>query len=96
MITIEYLVSIRNNEIPTWLANNGSLYNKIHTKPIETLKGNHYNDFKAIHVSFGGKKNVIIDPNVEVLVNLISRTHFHSVVTIKWLWLDLGGDPPNP
>jgi hypothetical protein len=91
MITIEYLASIRNDEIPTWPIDNESFYNKIHTKHVETLERNHYIDFKTIHVNFGAKKNVIIDLDVEVQVNLIS-----SVVTIKWLPPDPRKDPPKP
>jgi hypothetical protein len=37
MIKIEYLVFIRNDEIPTIPVDNGYLYNKIHTKLVEIL-----------------------------------------------------------
>ncbi len=51
IISIEYLISIRNEGIPTWLVENKSFYNKVHIKLVENLEGNQYNDFKAIFVS---------------------------------------------
>lgn len=85
MITIEYQISIRNDEIPMWPIDNGSLYNKIYTKHVETLEGNHYIDLKILHVNFGGSHYG------SVLLRLNSLVTF-----IKWLPPDLGGDPPEP
>jgi hypothetical protein len=48
MTTIGYPISIRNDEILVIPTKNGSFYNKVRTKPVETLKGNHFNGFKAI------------------------------------------------
>jgi hypothetical protein len=83
MIKIEYLVFINNDETPIILADNGSLYNKIHTKPIGILEGNYYNGFKVTPASFGDKKIVVVNLDAKVLVNLFSKTHIHNVITIK-------------
>ncbi len=96
MIKIQYLVFIRNDEIPTILDDNGYLYNKNHTQPIESLEGNYFSGFKVAPISFDCKKFGAIIPNAEVLVSLIPRTHIHNVITIKWIPLDLEGDPLEP
>jgi hypothetical protein len=93
---VGYLIFLKNDEILAVLAENGSLYNKVCIKPIENLKGNHYNGFKIILVSSSARKYVVVDPNVKVLVNLISRMPFHSVVTIKSVPPDPRRDPPKP
>jgi hypothetical protein len=90
-----YLVFLKNDEISAVSTENGFLYNRVCIKPIETLKGNHSNGFEAILVSFGVIKFVIVDPNVEVPVNLISKTPFHSVVTNKSIPLYPKGSPPE-
>jgi hypothetical protein len=38
----------------------------------------------------------VVDFNVEVLMNLLPKTPFHNVVTIKFVPPNLGGDPPKP
>ncbi len=38
----------------------------------------------------------MVDPDVEVLMNLLPKTPFHSVVITKFVPLDLEGDPPEP
>ncbi len=38
----------------------------------------------------------MVDPDVEVLMNLLPKTPFHNVVTTKFVPLDLEGDPPKP
>ncbi len=96
MIKIEYLIFIRNDEIPTIPDDNGYLYNKSRTKPVEILEGNYFSGFKVTPISFGGKKIVVIIPDAEVLVNLIPIAHIHNVITIKWIPLDLEGDPLEP
>jgi hypothetical protein len=37
----------------------------------------------------------VVDPNVEVLVNLLPKTPFHSVLIIKSIPLNPGGVPPK-
>jgi hypothetical protein len=44
----KYLISIRNDEIPIILIENGYFHNKVHTKLIETLEGCHFNGFKMV------------------------------------------------
>jgi hypothetical protein len=97
LVTIaKYLIFVKNDEIPAILVENGSLYNRIYIKPIETLKGNHYNGFKIVLVSSSAKKSIVVDPNAKVLMNLISKMPFHSVVTIKSIPPDPRKDPPKP
>jgi hypothetical protein len=93
MTIARYLVFVKNDEIPAISIENGSLYNKVCIKPIETLKGNHFNDLKAILVSSGVIKFVVVDLNVEVPMNLISRTPFHSVIITKSIPLYPKGNP---
>jgi hypothetical protein len=38
----------------------------------------------------------VVDPDVEVLVNLLPKTPFHNVITIKSIPLNLGGDHLEP
>ncbi len=47
--TIGLAISIRKDEFPTILVQNGYFHNKVHTKPIETLEAHHFNGFKTIH-----------------------------------------------
>jgi len=96
VIPTKYLISITNDENPIVLNDNGSFYNRKHTKPVETLKGNHFNDLKTISITFNARKFVVVDLDAEIPMNLLSRTPFHNVVTFKYVPLDLGGDPPQP
>jgi hypothetical protein len=57
--TIGYLIFVRNDEIPIVPTENGFLYNKIRTKLVGTLKGNHSSGFKTILVNFGAKKSMV-------------------------------------
>jgi hypothetical protein len=50
----------------------------------------------VIPISFGARNPIVVDPNVEVLVNLLSITFFHSIITTKFVPPDLGGDPLEP
>lgn len=43
--TIRYLISVRNDEIPTVPAENGFLYNRVRTKLVENLERNHSSGF---------------------------------------------------
>jgi hypothetical protein len=91
-----YLVFVKNDEIPALSIENGFLYNKVCIEPIEILKGNHYNGFKAILVSSDVRNFVVLDLKVEVPMNLISITPFHNVVTTNSIPLDPKGDLPEP
>jgi hypothetical protein len=93
MIMIGYPIFVRNDEILLELIQHGSFYNKVYIKPIEILEGNHSSGFKIILINFGAKKSVVINLVLEVLVNLLSKTHFHNIVTIKSIPPNLGGDP---
>jgi hypothetical protein len=83
-------------KILTVSTRNGFVYNKIHTEPVETLEINHYSGFKAFNVNFGVKKYIRVELDVEVLMNLMSSSPFHNVITIKSIPLDLKVDPPKP
>jgi hypothetical protein len=89
VILIEYLISIRNDGIPTIIVDNSSFYNRICTWHVDALERNHYNGFRVIHVNFGAIKPIVIDLEVEILVNLLSITPFHNIITTKSI-------PPNP
>jgi hypothetical protein len=95
MILVEFLIFVRNNGILAILVENGFFYNKVHTKPIEALKGNHYNGFKVIPISAGARKSIIVNLDAEILVNLLIRTPFHNIITIKSIPPNLG-NPPKP
>jgi hypothetical protein len=95
-ITVGYPVSIRNDEILVILVDNGSIYNRVCIEPIETLERNHYSDLKAILVSYGARKPIVVNLDVKVLVNLLSKTPFHNVVTIKSIPLNPRGYLPDP
>jgi hypothetical protein len=88
VIPIEYPIFVRNDGILAILVENNSFYNRVRTKPIQDLEGNQYNGFKAIPTNHGAKKLVVVGFNVEILVNLLSKTHLHNIVTIKSI-------PPN-
>ncbi len=60
-------------------------YNRVHIKLIETLKINHYNGFKAIPINYGAKKPIIVDLDVEIQVNLLSKTPFHKTIITKFV-----------
>jgi hypothetical protein len=47
-------------------------------------------------VGFGARKFVIVDHDVELLMNLFSKTPFHCAVTIKSIPPNLGRDPLKP
>jgi hypothetical protein len=96
MTTIGYPISTKNDEIHVVLIENGSFYNKVCTKPIEILEGNHSNGFKSILISFNAKFFIVINLDAKVLVNLISKTPFHIIVAIKLIPPNLGGNPPKP
>jgi hypothetical protein len=61
--TTGYQISIRNDEIPKILVENGYFHNRVHTKPIETLEGHHSNGFKEILISSNAQKSIVIDLN---------------------------------
>ncbi len=86
---------VKNDEIFGILVENGSLYNRVHIELIKNLERNHFNVFKAIPISFGARKLVVVNLDVKVLVNLISITSFHNVVIIKIIPLNPRGDPLN-
>lgn len=71
MTTCEYPIFIRNDETPTILFENDSFYNKVCKEPVEILEGNHFSGFKAIHVSYGARKYVVVDHDVKVAMKLI-------------------------
>jgi len=93
---VEYLVFVQNDEILAKLIENSSFYNRVCIKLIETLEGNHSSGFKAILVGFGARKIVIVDHDVELLMNLFSKTPFHCVVSTKSIPPNLGGNPLKP
>jgi hypothetical protein len=70
------------------LIENGFFYNIIHTKPIEVFKGNHFSDFKTILVSFGARKIIVVDLDVVIPMNLLSKPPFHNVIIIKFVPLN--------
>ncbi len=47
MITVEYPIFVRNDEILAMLIENNSFHNKVCIEPIETIKGHHSSGFKA-------------------------------------------------
>ncbi len=94
--TTRYQISIRNDEIPIILVENGYFHNRVHTKPIETLEGHHSNGFKEILVSSNAQKSIMVDLDADVLVNLLPKTPFHNVVTIKFVPPNPRGDPLEP
>lgn len=96
MNSIKYLICLRNGEILVVIIENGSFYNMICTKPIEALKENHFSGFKAIPISSGASKFVIVDLDVVIPMNLLSRKPFHNVVNTKFVPLNPGGDLPKP
>jgi hypothetical protein len=61
--------------------------NRVHTKPIEVFEGNHLSGFKTILVSSSVRK-IIVDLDVVIPMNLLSKTPFHNVVTNKSIPLD--------
>jgi len=93
---VGYLVSMRNDEIPTVPTDNDSLYNMVPLKLVETLERNYSSGFKAVPLSFSARKFTVVEFDVEVLVKFISKTPFHNIVIIKLVPLDLGCDPPKP
>jgi hypothetical protein len=95
MIMAIYLVFVRNDEILA-IVENSSFYDRVHTKLVETLKGNHSNGFKAILVGFGVRTFVVVDHDVELLVNLLSKIPFYCVVTPKSIPPKLEGGPLKP
>jgi hypothetical protein len=95
MITTRYPIYVKNDEIFGIPIANGSLYNRICTGSIETLEGNHYGGLKAIPISFGARKFIVMNLNVKILVNLISIMYFHNVITTKIVPLDPKGNPPD-
>jgi hypothetical protein len=95
-ITVKYPIFVKNDEIPIMLIENSSLQNKICVELIETMEGHHSSGFKLIFVSFSAQKSIMVDLNAKVLVNLVSKTPFHSVFTIKSIPLNPRGDPPKP
>jgi len=91
-----YPISIKNDGIPIILFENSCFYNRIRTKIVEALEKNQYNGFNAIPVCSGAKEFVIVDLNVKTLMNLLSKTPFHNIVTTKYVPPDPRGDPPKP
>ncbi len=91
-----YPIFVRNDGILIKLVESNSFYNKINTKPIEALEANHYNGFKVLPLSFGAIKPIVVDPNVEIPMNLLSITPFHSIITTKFVPPDLRGDHLEP
>jgi hypothetical protein len=84
-----YIIFVRNVRILAILVDNSYFYNIICTKHIEALEGNHYNGFKAIPVSYGAIKPIVVDLDVKIPMNLLSITPFHNIVITKSI-------PPNP
>ncbi len=67
------------------------------TKVIQSLlKFYQYNDFKVILAKFDTKKPIVVDFDVKIPLNVLSRTPFHNIVTTKFVPPNLGGDPPEP
>jgi hypothetical protein len=85
---VGYLVFVRNERILIGLVDNSSYYNKVHTKHVEVLEGNQYNDFSIILANSGAKKLVAINFDAKIPMNLLSKTPFHSIVSTKFV-------PPN-
>jgi hypothetical protein len=85
----EYLIFVRNDGIPAILIDNNYFYNIICIKHVEALKGNHYDNFKVIHVSYVAITPIIVDPDVKIPMNLLSITHFPNIITTISI-------PPNP
>lgn len=96
VITSRYPISIRNDETPIVLFENGFFYNRVRRDHVDILKGNHYSGFKTIPFSFVAKKYAVVDPNVKVPMKLIYKTIFHNIVTFKFVPPNLGGDLPKP
>jgi hypothetical protein len=92
----KYLVFVRNDKILAIPVENNSFYYKVHTKLVEALEGSHSIGFKTILVGFDARKFVIVDHDVELLVNLLSKTPFHCVVTTKSIRPNLGKAPLKP
>ncbi len=90
MTMAKYLVFVRNDKILAIPVENSSFYNKVRTKLIEALEGSHSIGFKTILVGFYARKIVIVDHDVELLMNLLSKTPFHCVVTTKSIPTNLG------
>jgi hypothetical protein len=90
-ILIGYPVSIKDDEILVILVDNGSIYNRVCIELVETLERNHYSDLKAILVSYGARKPIVVNLDVKVLVNLLSKIPFHNVITIKSIPLNPKG-----
>jgi hypothetical protein len=78
------------------LNENGYFHNKVHTKLIEILEGCHFNGFKVILVSSSAWKSIVVNPDVEMSVNLLPKTPFHNVIIITFVPLNLRGDPLKP
>lgn len=89
MTLVEYLIFVKNDGILVVLVENGFFYNKVHTMHVEALKGNHYNGFKVIPVNASVRKSIIVYLDAEIPVNLLIRTPFQNIITIKSI-------PPNP
>ncbi len=89
-IMVEYPIFIRNDEIPTMLIENSSLHNKV------CIEGHHFSGFKVIFVNSSAQKYVVADLDAEVLMNLLPKTPFHNVLTIKSIPLNPRGVPPKP
>jgi hypothetical protein len=83
MITTRYPISVRNDEILVELVEHGSFYNRVRIEPIETLESNHSSGFKIILINFGARKSIVVNLVVELLVNLLSNTHFHNIIYTK-------------
>jgi hypothetical protein len=93
---VGYTIIARNGEILAIIIENGFFYNRIFTEPVEALKGNHYNGFKVIFASFSARKSIIVDLNVAIPFNLLSKTPFQSFIIIKSIPLDPCGDLLEP
>jgi uncharacterized membrane protein YesL len=85
VITVEYLVFVRNDEILIVLIENNSFHNKICIEPIETIEGHYSSGFKVTFVSSNARKSVVVDLNVEVLVNLLLKMGLPSDLLIVLL-----------
>jgi hypothetical protein len=89
MTLVEYLIFVKNDGILVVLVENGFFYNRVHTKHVEALKGNQYKGFKIIPVNASARKSRIIYLDAKIPVNLLIRTPFQNIITIKSI-------PPNP
>jgi hypothetical protein len=76
MTTTGYPIFIRNDETPTILFENDYYYNKVHREPIDIFERNNFSDFKSIHVSYGARKYVVVNHDVEVSMKLIKKNTF--------------------